>query len=80
MNYCFLIGRIISEIKFEFMLVGNNISISTFLVKEKNNVLKIKAYDEVADWCYQNLMKGDIAKIQGKINSKMEIIVQEIYH
>ena len=81
MNICILIGKIISNIEFDFILNGNNISIAKFTIKINNkNDIIIKAYDEMADWCYQNLEKNDIVGIVGKLNSKMQVIVEEIYN
>ena len=80
-NICILIEKIISNIEFDFILNGNNISIAKFTIKINNkNDIIIKAYDEMADWCYQNLEKNDIVGIVGKLNSKMQVIVEEIYN
>lgn len=77
MNLCFLMGKIISDIEFKFIINNKHytgISIFTLKVSEKC-ILKVKAYNEIADGCYQKLAKGDIVGIQGLIDSNMEIIV-----
>ena len=84
MNICFLSGKIIHEIKFDFIinnksLKNKNISIFYFNIKIKNNsIIKIKAYNEEADYCYKNLNKNDVIFLEGIINNKYEIIINNI--
>lgn len=79
MNLCFLIGKICSEIKFEFILNSKDISIAIFDIELLNgSIIKVKAYKETADYCYVNLEKEMIIGLQGSINSKMEVILDEI--
>ena len=81
MNICFLIGKIISDIEFKFMFEKNKYAVSIFLLEIENNCnIQVKAYNKVADWCYQKLAKNDIVSIQGKLNNKMEIIIEDIYY
>ena len=44
----------------------------------KDTKVLVKAYNDMADWCYQNLARKDIVLIQGELNSKMEIVISEI--
>ncbi len=79
MNLCFLIGKIISDIEFEFVLNSRDISIVRFKIELTNkSVIRAKAYNEMADWCYQNLIKNNAVTIYGEIDNKMEIIISEI--
>lgn len=79
MNICFLIGKIVSDVEFKFVLESKHISIVIFKLKLSNrSIVTVKAYDEIADLCYQKLLKGDIVGVQGYLNSNMEIIVNEI--
>lgn len=79
MNLCFLMGKIISNIDFQFMLGSKKISIVQFLlVINEKCIVTVKAYDELADWCYQNLVKNDCIALQGELNSKMEIILHDV--
>lgn len=79
MNLCFLIGKICSEIKFEFILNSKDISIAIFDIELSNgSIIKVKAYNEIADYCYANLEKEMIISLQGSIDSKMEIILHTI--
>ena len=76
MNVCFLIGKVISEIEFSFIFNSKNISIASFYLQlENKNILKIKTYNELADKCYNLLLKNDIVAIEGIIDSNMEIII-----
>lgn len=48
-----------------------------FKLKLSNkNIIQINSYNELADWCYQKLVKGDVVAIEGKLNSRMEIIIK----
>ena len=79
MNICFLIGKLVSDIEYKFVLNSKYISIAVFTVKvDEGCVTKVKAYDKMADLCYQKLVKGDIVSIEGKIDSKMEVEIKSI--
>ena len=42
MNICFLTGKIVSDIKFDFMIYSRHTSIVQFYIKEKRkNIIKI---------------------------------------
>ena len=80
MNLCFLKGKIISEIEFNFIINTKNISIATFEIELVNkSKIKVKAYNELADFCYQKLKQKDIIFIQGYLDSNMHIIVKEVF-
>lgn len=79
MNICILIGKICSKIQFDFILNSKNISIVRFNIKLSNgSIIKIKGYNEIADYCYRNLEKGMLVEIEGCINNKCEIILEDI--
>lgn len=79
MNICFIIGKIISDVEFKFVLESKYISIVIFKLKLSNcSIVTVKTYDEIADSCYQKLQKGDIIGIKGYLNSNMEIIISDI--
>lgn len=80
MNLCFLLGKIISDIDFKFIVNDkNNMSISSFTIELKNrNEIKIEGYNNIADFCYKDLNKGDIIIIQGYLNNRMNIVINEI--
>lgn len=80
MNLCFLIGKIISDIEFKFIInCKQYIAISIFTLKVSENcILKVKTYNELADMCYQKLVKGDIVAIQGKLENEEGVIIENI--
>ena len=78
MNICILVGKIKTNIEFKFILKSKKISIVNFKMQLKNkSIVQVKAYDEIADKCYKLLEKNDIIEVQGKLNSKMEIIIED---
>ena len=79
MNLVYIQGKIISDIEFKFIIKSKNKSISIFKLELTNNsIVTIKAYNELADYCYSKLNKDDIILIEGKLNSKLEIISKTI--
>ena len=79
MNQVFILGKIISDIEFKFMINNKNKAIAIFKVKLLDDtIVTVEAYNEKADYCYSKLNKNDTIYIQGYINSKMQIIVKDI--
>ena len=79
MNQVFILGKIISDIEFKFMIKNKNKAIAIFKVKLLDDtIVTVEAYNEKADYCYSKLTKNDVIYIQGYINSKMQIIVKDI--
>ena len=82
MNICFLTGKIVSDIKFDFMIYSRHTSIVQFYIKDKRkNIIKIVGYDKIADYCYKNLKKNNIVFIEGimeKVKDEMVIKINEI--
>lgn len=67
MNKVFIIGKIITEVKFDFILNSKHISIARFgviTVCDKQEI-EIMAYDEMADYVYANLKHEDVVMING---------------
>ena len=78
MNICFLIGEIVSEIQFEFILNSKNNSIAMFKLKLSNeSIIEIQAYDEMADYCYMNLKIRYNIFIYGSIKRHI-VLLKEI--
>lgn len=71
MNICILMGKIISEIQFEFIIKSkNNKSIAYFDMELANkSIVRIKAYNARADYVYRNYKMNQIIIIKGKIRS-----------
>lgn len=80
MNICFLTGKIISNIDFEFIIDDKkNTSIAIFKLKvDENCILKVKGYNAIADLCYRNLSLNNYISLQGYLTSDMEIIAYGI--
>ena len=67
MNKVFIIGKIITEVKFDFILNSKHISVARFraiTVCDKQEI-EIIAYDEMADYVYANLKHEDVVMING---------------
>ena len=85
MNICFLIGKIISDVEFDFIIDNNKgfkndkISVVRFKLKLLDeNVLNIIGYNNIADFCYQKLKIGENVLIQGFINNSGKIEIKNI--
>ena len=78
MNLCFLIGKVVSEIKFDFILNSKDSSIARFSIELENKSVVVKGYNEIADYCFKDLTKGSIIGMQGYLNSNKEIIIINI--
>lgn len=80
MNLCILIGKIIGKIEFKFIINSEHKSIACFDLELSNkSIVKIKAYDEIADYCYKELSENDKILIYGKLNEKEEITIKELH-
>ena len=79
LNEVFLIGKIITEIEFKFIIHSKNISIAKFkiITLSDEQVIHIVAYNEMADFAYRRLNKNDIICINGYIESN-NIIIKKI--
>lgn len=74
MNLCFLIGKIVSDIKFDFIINSKNISIARFDLELSNkSIVTVNGYDNVADFCYKKLKKEDVIFIYGVLKSAEEL-------
>ena len=80
MNEVFLIGKIITDIEFKFIIDSKNISISTFAIEtiENKEKIELKAYNEIADFAFQNLVKENVVIINGYIDNDNKIAIKEI--
>ena len=78
MNECFFIGKIISNIDFKFIVNSKKyFSITTFKIKlENQSIITVKGYNEIADFCYKNLIKNNYIALYGEIDGKMEIALK----
>ena len=68
MNKVFLIGKIITDIDFKFIIISKNISIARFKIATLDKqVVPIKAYNEMADYAYRKLNRNNLIDIEGKL-------------
>ena len=82
MNICFLIGKIISEIKFDFVIdeegFGKKISIVRFCIDVLEERINVVGYNKLADFCYQKLNIGNIVFIEGFLRTDGKIEIKNI--
>ena len=72
MNKVFLIGTIINNIEFKFIINSKNISVAKFTIKtEDKQEIKIEANNEVADFAYSKLEKDFVVLIEGYISKNI---------
>ena len=79
MNEVFIIGKVITEVKFDFILNSKHISIARFgviTVRDKQEI-EIIAYDEMADYVYANLKHEDVVIINGYLEYD-KVILEDI--
>ena len=71
MNICILIGKIISEIQFKFIIKNKNKKSIAYFDMELTNksIIRVKAYNARADYTYRNYKMNQIIIIKGKIRS-----------
>ena len=79
MNEVFIIGKVITEVKFDFILNSKHISVARFGVatmcdKQEINVI---AYDKMADYIYANLKHEDVVIINGYLEYD-KVILEDI--
>ena len=80
MNICIVAGKIVSEIEFKFIINNKNKSIVYFDLELSNkSIVKVKAYDEIADYSYWKLQQNDRVIIEGKVRDGGSIEIQEIF-
>ena len=79
MNIIFLIGKIITEIKFKFVINSKNNSITEFTIKtQENKTIQIKAYNENADYIYGKIKKYDNVFICGYLTTEGKVVINKI--
>ena len=72
MNEVFLIGKIISDIEFKFIINSKNKAIACFEIETADNqIVKIQAYNQFADFAYSQLNKNDKVLINGYIEANV---------
>ena len=72
MNEVFLIGEIISDIEFKFIINSKNKAIACFEIKTADKqIVRIQAYNQLADFAYSKLNTNDKVFINGYIGDNV---------
>ncbi len=80
MNRGYLLGYVVNEVKYDFILNGKNDAIAIFSIRLSNNsVIYVISYNKNADFCYRRLKVGDKIFVVGSFNSKFQIISDCVY-
>ena len=81
MNLCFVMGKIISDINYKFVINDKKIkSVVIFEFKLNSDTrIPVIGHNKKADICYSRLRKYDNIYIYGLINSNGQIEIREIY-
>ena len=72
MNGVFLIGKIISDIEFKFIINLKNKAIACFEIKTADKqIVRVQAYNQLADFVYSKLNTNDKVFINGYIEDNV---------
>ena len=72
MNEVFLIGKIISNIEFKFIINSKNKAIACFEIKTVDKqIVRMQAYNQLADFAYSKLNTNDKVFINGYIETNV---------
>ena len=72
MNEVSLIGKIISDIEFKFIINSKNKAIACFEIKTADKqIVRVQAYNKLADFAYSKLNSNDKVFINGYIETNV---------
>lgn len=72
MNEVFLIGKLISDIEFKFIINSKNKAIACFVIKTADKqIVRVQAYNKLADFAYSKLNTNDKVFINGYIETNI---------
>lgn len=72
MNEVFLIGKLISDIEFKFIINSKNKAIACFEIKTADKqIVRMQAYNQLADFAYSKLNTNDKVFINGYIEANV---------
>ena len=79
MNEIFIIGKVVSKIKYKFIINSKKYFAKVeFEIELNKQRFQIKGYNNIADFCYRKLKKNDMIFINGKFESSMIINIKSI--
>ena len=72
MNEVFLLGKIISDIEFKFIINSKNKAIACFVIKTADKqIVRVQAYNKLADFAYSKINTNDKVFINGYIETNI---------
>ena len=72
MNKVFLIGKIISDIEFKFIINSKNKAIACFEIETADKqIVRVQAYNQLADFAYSKLNTNDKVFVNGYIETNV---------
>ena len=79
MNEVFLIGKVVTDIDFKFIVNSKNISIAIFKIETiDNQIVSLKTYNENADYAYSKLKINDYIGIYGHLEANGLVNIENI--
>lgn len=79
MNEVFLIVKVIN-FEYRFLLnKKNNAICKVDGILDNKSVIKLIAYDNIADRLLRKLKINDLYLFQGRLNSNMEVVLNKVY-
>ena len=77
MNRVFLVGEIITDIEFKFIINSKNISVAIAKIKtpKDNQIIPIKCYNEQANYFYSRHKNGDSVMLEGRLEDNTVIVI-----
>ena len=72
MNEVFLIGKVISDIEFKFIINSKNKAIACFEIETADKqIVRMQAYNQLADFVYSKLNTNDKVFVNGYIEDNV---------
>ena len=72
MNEVFLIGKVIGKITFKFIINSKNKAIACFEIETNDKqIVRVQAYNKLADFAYSKLNSNDKVFINGYIETNV---------
>ena len=72
MNEVFLIGKIISDIEFKFIINSKNKAITWFEIETTDKqIVRVQSYNQLADFAYSKLNVNDKVFVNGYIEDNV---------
>ena len=72
MNDVFLTGKVISNVEFKFIINSKNKAIACFEIETNDKqIVRVQAYNKLADFAYSQLNKNNKVLINGYIEANV---------